>query len=133
MIQGKFTFDHHDNYDAYLKAANYGMIQRTQMAAMKPDVLIDVNDEANGMVTIEEVASSKIIKVSFQLGEVYDHDPGSGIKKQYVTVLEGADTLLTREVDDPSSTTIHKVTENGLVISMTAGGVTATRSFVRIE
>jgi Lipocalin / cytosolic fatty-acid binding protein family. len=126
-LKGKFTFSHDDNYEAYLTAANFGMIQRKAMASTKPEIIIDVMED--GSITIEEVTTLKTAKMSFRLGEEYQHDPGNGKNVTYLAVMEGDDTLVTKEVWDASSSTTYKVTGDGLVITMTKQGVTGTRTF----
>lgn len=103
------------------------MIQKKAVASTKPDIIIDIMED--GSTTIEEVATVKTTKMSFRLGEEYQHDPGTGKNIAYVAVMEGDDTLVTKEVWDASSSTTYKVTGDGLVIIMKTQGVTGTRTF----
>jgi len=128
QLNGRYIFDQDDNYEAYLKAADVGMIQRTAMASTKPDILVDVKED---QITIAEVTTLRTIEVSFRLGQEYKHDPGTGRSASYVTVLQGDDTLATTEVDDPTASKIYKFTNDSLVITLTTKGVTATRTFRR--
>jgi hypothetical protein len=95
------------------------------MASTKPDIFVDVNE--HNMITIKEVVTIvKTYNMSFYLDQEYTCDPGYGTNLKYVTTLEGGDTHVMKELDEPSSTM-----DEGLVVSVTKKGVTSIRSFVR--
>lgn len=128
QIAGKYTFVSQENFEEYLKAEDLGMVKRRVLAQAKPDMVVEINGDN---FTVTTITSLKTIKISFTLGRQYTCDPGIDRVSDYITNLEGDDTLVTRNVHDASSTSVMKFTDSQLLVTMTAMGITATRTFKR--
>ncbi|MTJ09984.1 lipocalin/fatty-acid binding family protein [Anabaena sp. UHCC 0204] len=128
QIAGKYSFVSQENFEDYLKAENVGMITRTVLAKTTPDMIVEIDGDN---FTITTVTNLKTIKISFTLGKEYDCDPGTNKVDKYITTLEGGDTLVTKKVEDTSSTSSTKFTSDQMIMTMTTNEVTATRTFKR--
>ncbi len=104
------------------------MVKRKLVAATSPDILVEVNGDT---YNIKTVTSVKTVEVTFTLGKEYEADPGTDRTAKYVTTLEGGDTLKTVEVANPENVATRKFTDDGLVMTVTAKGVTGSRTFKR--
>ncbi|HAN74038.1 MAG TPA: hypothetical protein DCQ63_06915 [Planktothrix sp. UBA8402] len=128
QIAGKYTFASQENFEEYLKAEDIGMLKRNVLASTKPDIVVEVDGD---QFTITTITKLKTIKMSFTLGKEYEHDPGTDKVGKYITTFEGSDTLLTQNVENPSTTSSIKFTDDQMIMTMTTNETTATRTFKR--
>ena len=129
QIAGKYTFVSQENFEEYLNAEDIGMIKRNVIAKTRPDMIVEIDGDN---FTVTTITTLKTIKISFTLGKEYQCDPGTDKVNNYITTLEGGDTLMTKKLDDNFSTSSMKFTDDGLIITMTAQGITAIRTFKRV-
>nr|ACO14989.1 Fatty acid-binding protein, adipocyte [Caligus clemensi] len=126
-MAGTYNFVSQNNTSEYLAAAGVGTIHRMAVSKTKPDIVVEVSGDN---YTFTTKTSIKDVKISFTLGQEYECDPGTGRTAKYITTKEG-DSLITKEVADPSSVATRKFTDTELVMTMTTKGITATRTFKR--
>ncbi|CAB4057761.1 unnamed protein product [Lepeophtheirus salmonis] len=126
-MAGTYNFVSQDNFDKYLSASGVGTIHRMAITKSKPDIVVECSGDN---YTFTTKTALKDIKISFTLGQEYECDPGTGRVAKYVTTKDG-DTLITKEVSDPDSVATRKFTDDELIMTMTAKGVTGTRTFKR--
>jgi len=127
QIAGKYSFaTQDDSFDAFLKADGAGMQIRKMLVSAKPKIIVEMDGDN---FTITSVAIIHTTKKSFTLGQAYDYQSEYKMGT-YITTREG-DTLLTSDVNNPSSTSSMTFIDDIMIITMTTNGITSTRTFSR--
>lgn len=126
-FDGTYVFCSQENYEKYLASSGVLMIDRNMLASAKPQITVAVDGDK---VTITSASTARTTTYTFTAGQPYDWDAATNKMKPYVTTIEG-DTLVSTCVGAPADAATMKFTDDGLVMTMTAQGVTATRTFRR--
>lgn len=129
LESGRWEMITEQNYDAFLKAVNVAMIQRTLAAKEKPTEVLTITDD-RWELTVQTALNT--YKQSFVLGEPTDFEGDAG-QTGTVTVSRDLDTLTeVRTTTGGQSTVVKKYTSYGMEATFTAGGVMATRVYKRL-
>jgi hypothetical protein len=127
QLAGKYRIISQDNFfEGFLKADGAGMLIRKTLVAANPKMVVEMDGDN---FTITSITSLNTIKKSFTLGQAYEYQSEYKMGT-YITTREG-DTLLTSDVNNPSSTSSMTFIDDVMILTMTTNGVTATRTFSR--
>jgi hypothetical protein len=103
------------------------MLMRKTISATSPDIVVEIN---GSKYTVSTITTLKTIKIEFTLGATYEADPGTGKKGNYITTLEG-NSLVTKDAGSGNVAAKREFSDSGMVMTMYADGVVATRTFKR--
>jgi len=128
---GSYIQTSKDNYEEFLKALNIGFILRKAALSSTPVMTIS---EDGGNWTMITKTSLKSIELHFKLGEEFDEEATDGRKCKTTVTMEGDQLITHQKAVKPGEQDVKVVrefTEDGLIMKMSAGGVTCTQVYKR--
>ncbi|XP_071800828.1 fatty acid-binding protein, heart-like [Asterias amurensis] len=134
-LNGKWQLVRNDNFDAYLKSVDIGLIKRKMINSMTPVVEMEQNGD-DFKVTAKIPVAGPIVS-TFKVGvEFTDSNPmmGGRDEKRVLAEWRGCKlvhTVVSAPKDKPMSIE-REIVDGELVITMTNGDVVAKRYFKKL-
>ncbi|XP_068616471.1 fatty acid binding protein 4b [Brachionichthys hirsutus] len=124
---GTWTLTASENFDDYMKAIGVNFATRQLGNAIKPDLVISV-DEA-GVVTVKSVSTFKSTEIRFRLNEEFSEVTADGRSTKTVVSLENG-KLVQKQTWDGKQTTLEREIRGGLLTAKCImGDVFAVRTY----
>ncbi|MEU7328548.1 lipocalin/fatty-acid binding family protein [Streptomyces parvus] len=118
-----------DNYDAYLKAIDVGMIQRNLAGKAKPTEEISEN---GGRYTLKTLTALKNTEINFVLGEEFDEETFDSSKIRSTVTRDGAKLVHVQKYGENEALIVRTFTDTSMEVTYSAQDVISARTFRRI-
>lgn len=133
-LSGKWQLVRNENFDAYLKSVNIGIVKRKMINSMTP--VLDMEQNGDDFKVTAKIPVVGAIVSTFTVGvEFTDSNPMMGGAEQRVLAewqgCKLVHTVLSAPDDKPMSFQ-REIIDGELVITMTNGDVVAKRYFKKI-
>lgn len=117
-----------ENFDAYLQAVGVGAPARAAANTAAPVQTFSYED---GLWTLETVTGMRNTVDEFRLDEEFDLATPDGRKATSVVTAEGNRLTEVRSIGAGTATIVREFTDEALVVTYSARGVSAVRLFKR--
>ena len=135
MINGNFKFVQQDNFSAYLTALGMKPLAVKALQHSAPNISIEHNGPH---IAIKVITHQERRTINLVLEQEYTSrsfvtvgEPSQTYFSQYYTRLE-ANTLITQELNDPSSLIVLIINETDMTMVLAKSGISAKRQFSRL-
>ncbi|XP_043999062.1 fatty acid-binding protein, brain-like [Gambusia affinis] len=118
------------NFDDYMKALGIPFATRQVGNVTKPTIIISMNGDR---VVIKTQSRFRVIEVSGKLGEEFDETTFDDRKVKSTFTMEGDKFVHTQKWDGKETTLIREIRDGKMVMTLTFEGVTAVRTYVKVE
>ncbi|XP_033104755.1 fatty acid-binding protein, brain-like [Anneissia japonica] len=128
-LSGNYVLDKSENFDAFLKALNVGLVHRTMACKVKPTVeIVQKGDE----FVIKTCTSLRSQQQIFRVGEEFKSNITWSDKDTKVRAYWEGDKLVISPVEEDKNLPIltREIQDGRLILTQQIGNVVAKRYFV---
>ncbi|XP_062996840.1 fatty acid-binding protein, heart [Elgaria multicarinata webbii] len=118
------------NFDGYMKAIEVGFATRQIANMTKPTTIIEVDSDK---FTIKTQSAFKSTEIIFKLGEQFDEITADDRHVKSLVTLEGGKLVHVQKWAGKETTLIRELKDGKLILTLTMGDVTCTRTYQKAE
>ncbi|XP_074832628.1 fatty acid-binding protein, heart [Carettochelys insculpta] len=116
------------HFDEYMKAIGVGFAMRQIANLTKPTTVIELEGDK---ITVKTQSTFKSTEICFVLGEEFDETTADDRHVKSTVTLEGGKLIHVQKWDGKETTLVRELENGKLILTLTMGTVTCTRTYER--
>ncbi|KAI4457509.1 fatty acid binding protein [Holotrichia oblita] len=134
MVQfnGKYQLERNENFIEFIKSLGQEIPPEMLEKLNKTKSIFEVSVNGDDVKFISHSSSGSTHATSFTFGKQFTEETLAGIKLQTTPKKDGDKIVLTANFGPKSGDRIYEFSDDGLVVSFSAGGVVGKRIYKRL-